>query len=384
MYHRIIQRIIEPNMPLFSTKTEDILKAWLLIHKNHSGITVPAFQYYIYILSFPHLNKFTFLMNNLRNRRFTLRQRAEILDIFCRTQRIYHTLVRFVKLCKIKRTPIYNTIDLLMNPIDRHTKSIIEIYQGNRVYLFTIYDVVNLVNANLSHSPFFFSDPLPVKNPYTNIPFTKSDLYNLYYFVKYSDHDMPLLMQLFFESNLDISRFKRDNAFIIRDLYIKTHVATMPSHLLLENIRNMFRDYTKIQIHAEFPNDRLIRIMRPYLVLYFQWAYSMSSVIQKRSMDQLLNKLSRFCHFNPRFGRKIMKLEKVFELSGKYKKWKKIVYFDDRHIPFRTLDDDFMQNHSRYVDNADDDSLSEYRSDNDDTSESDEYDDDDSVIYEDV
>jgi len=272
-----------------------------------------------------------------------------------------------------------------MNPIDRHTKSIIEIYQGNRVYLFTIYDVVNLVNANLSHSPFFFSDPLPVKNPYTNIPFTKSDLYNLYYFVKYSDHDMPLLMQLFFESNLDISRFKRDNAFIIRDLYIKTHVATMPSHLLLENIRNMFRDYTKIQIHAEFPNDRLIRIMRPYLVLYFQWAYSMSSVIQKRSMDQLLNKLSRFCHFNPRFGRKIMKLEKVFELSGKYKKWKKIVYFDDRHIPFRTLDDDFMQNHSRYVDNADDDSLSEYRSDNDDTSESDEDDDDDdSVIYEDV
>ena len=51
-----------------------------------------------------------------------------------------------------------------------------------------------IVQKSLSNSDEMYSDPLPIKNPYNNLPFSKSNLYTLYFFIKKSDYVMPVII----------------------------------------------------------------------------------------------------------------------------------------------------------------------------------------------
>jgi hypothetical protein len=83
--------------------------------------------------------------------------------------------------------------------------------------------------------------------------------------------------------------------------------------------------------------------MKPYLLLYYQWAYSLDFNIQHHAMDTLYNKLRRLQQYNPRFGRKIIKYKKVFK-EGRFR-YKGVVYFDDIHLPFNVPSKYFSLNH---------------------------------------
>jgi len=305
------------------------------------------------MFSTPKHDKYTFIRNILRDNHLSVEQKIDIFSIFNLAQKTYFALVRFVKVFRHKRTVQYNSIDLLMSPIDRGSINIVEIYQERRIYLFTLNDIVHLFNRNLSHSPYFFSEPIPLKNPYNNILFTKADLYNIYFFVRSSNCATPQLMQLFFESNFDILRFQRENQYIIRDFYIKNHVATMSKDVLLGSIYTMIREYSKIKIHHDFPSSRIIEVFKPYLYMYFQWAYSLSTIVQKQSMDHLYSQLHHFHKYNPRFGRKMIRVKKVFELNRPFGKFKGEIYFNDVHLPFNIADVNFMKNHVQFTEYMD-------------------------------
>jgi len=301
-------------------------------------------------------------MREQRCKHLSIADKAEIFTLFTKAQRTYFALVKLVHMYRHKKTPVYNSSDLLMTPIDQYGEGVMRLYQRNRIYLFTVNDICNLFNANLSHSPYFFSDPLPIRNPYNNVYFTKTDLYNFYYFVRGSKRAVPILMELFFRSNFDILHFGRENQYIIREFYIKNYVDTMHKNALLENIYSMLNDHSDIIIHPEFPRDRLIEVMRPYLLLYFKWAYSSCYRSQSKSMERLCNQLRVFKRYNPCFGRKMIKMKKVFEVGktgavnpfvGKtgavnsflVKRYKPEVYFNDIHIPFNVCTTYFFKNH---------------------------------------
>ena len=58
----------------------------------------------------------------------------------------------------------------------------LSIVQDQKKYLFSIFDLKEIINKSLSNIDYGYPKILPIKNPYNNIPFTQSNLYNIYFF----------------------------------------------------------------------------------------------------------------------------------------------------------------------------------------------------------
>jgi hypothetical protein len=104
---------------------------------------------------------------------------------------------------------------------------------------------MQIIKKSLTNSPNFFSDPSECKNPYTNIPFNKSTLYNIYFFMKRSAFIMPQLFEQYFISNFDIKLFQYENECLIRDFAIKRYIYSSNYDTLYDNVIIMIKDLKK-------------------------------------------------------------------------------------------------------------------------------------------
>lgn len=234
-----------------------------------------------------------------------------VQDMFCKAQKTYRAFSNLARIFLKKRAPLQVNHDMYMNLIDLKNRNTMIIFQNRARYAFKLSDLINILNASLAHSPNFFLDPLFPKNPYTNVEFEMGALYEIYDRIKKSDYKMPVLIQAFFCSEFDIDKFTYDNEATIRDISISDFVKTSTNDTLVPEIKNMFRVYDKlnrIKIDKEFPADRLVHIMRPYLHLHYINQYSLYDTTKRSDIYTELNKkMKRFIEFNPKFGRKIMK-----------------------------------------------------------------------------
>jgi len=271
---------------------------------EHAHITVSEF---IQKSKFKHLKYITtniFIQESIKEK---------FLDIFEKTQKTYHGFSKLAKLYKLKKYKSNTKIntDLYLNPIDQNNKNSILINHEDNGYWFSISDLMNHIETSLINSPFFFSDPLHPKNPYNNIPFSKTTLYNIYFHVaEIRKQFIPLLFHNFFLCEFDLERFRIENEYLIRDRYIKKHAINVDEERLLLDVRTMIRHvfYNRIIIHDDFPKDKLAQIMRPYYYLFLVYRYHISG-IEKTSIAKkaLVKKLRELHRYNPNFGKMILK-----------------------------------------------------------------------------
>ena len=98
-------------------------------------------------------------------------EEEQFCNYFNKIQRAYHALNRFAYLYKYKKSPNVVNTDMELNDIYETDKNVICIYQNNAKYLFKLNDLLKIINMSLINSHEFFAEPLPIKNPYNNIPF---------------------------------------------------------------------------------------------------------------------------------------------------------------------------------------------------------------------
>jgi len=271
-------------------------------------------------------------------------QKHDILDIFCNIQKFINAILRLKYVWRFKKAKFYNTDDLYMNPITCSQKNTIILLQNNTKYIFTIREVMGTLNNSLANCSHFFTEPIVMKNPYTNIPFTKSALYNIYFAIKSSNYIMPILIAKYFASNFDLTVFSDLNEHHINEEYLRTYVENAYENCR-QKVHKMFMDHTLIiRIHKEFPNDLLFKIMKPYLNLYYMSNYSFNENIKIDSFRNLHRQLHDFMIFNRNFGRRKARLVPVKPFS----RCKKVeYYFNDSHLPFNyTINkNSFMSSH---------------------------------------
>lgn len=250
--------------------------------------------------------KFDFLSSIRDNKFYDDSIKVMIYNIFYEVQKKYHVLNRLVYRYKYKKAPIAIDTDLSLSNI-KSSHTTMTILQNNQKYLFTLFDLKRLIDTSLSNSPYHFSHPLPIKNPYNNLPFEKSVLYNMYFFMKKSDFVIPTLFHLYFLSNFNLSKFQEENEVMIQKVHLKQYLHNLSSKETKSEIIYMLKQnkYTKkIKIDAEFPRDKLIEIFRPYLELFYKQSYSIDLNTRIMAKNELYIKLKDFYYFNPIFGRK--------------------------------------------------------------------------------
>ena len=306
---------------------------------------------------------FVSLVNNRYNNKFRMLKetansflkfsREEFINYFCKIQKIYYAFSRLAFIYKYKKSTMSATTDMGLNDITINDKNVLCIYHVNSRYLFNLNDLLKIINTSLTNAYSFFSQPLQSKNPYNNLPFTKSNLYNIYFFMKYNTPIYNDLFIKFFYCDFNLSTFYYKYEYLLRDYIIENFVKNSSEDELIKEIKKMLSIYNKknkkILIDDEFPKNRLIKIMKPYLLLYLQSQYSFVHIIKNNTNILLYNKLKIFRNFNQKFGRKIYKMGFKYDSNFKRKSYIKSVEFLDNHIAFNYNEEfKFLTNHTYY------------------------------------
>ena len=298
----------------------------------------------IYNKKTKHYNKFIELNKILNNIFMSNELKDKYFSIFTKIQKIKFYLKKFGFICKYKKMKIQVGYDLLLNSINIQDINTICIIQDNFKYLFTIRDLVNIIETALSNAPGFFVNILTPKNPFNNIDFSLSCLYNIYFKLKESQYVMPILFHLYFLSNFDKRYFVLEYEAIIRDYAIKKFVYNTPAALLRKEVMEMLENniYTKrFKIDKNFPNEQLGSIMKPFLYYYYIVKYSVCGTEKIYLYKHILfDKLRIFYYYNPNFGRK------YYNIIGKTK----ILSFNSKHLLFKNIDlnERYIANHDIY------------------------------------
>jgi hypothetical protein len=293
-------------------------------------------------------SKFKCLHSMLSNIFLNQQTKEKIMNTFCNIQRFIHGILRLKRIWKWNKSNTYNTDDLYMNPIRIGQKNTITLLQNNTKYIFQIRELIGSINTALSNSCHFFLEPIICKNPYTNMPFDKASLYNIYFAVRESTFVMPALMHQYFLSDFHISNFSITNQHTMNEEYLRTYVDNNCLQDVRYTVKDMFDDHRiSIKISKDFPNEKLFSIMKPYLRLYFISNYSLNEFKKRLYFKTLHEKLHEFVKFNPTFGRKKVQLIEVAPFSTAKKMEK---YFDENHILFNEPVD--CENSAKYFMNS--------------------------------
>jgi hypothetical protein len=304
-------------------------------------------------------NKFGFFYEIISNQ-FYKNIKDEFIDYFYKIQKIYNGFNLLAKTFKYKKANIIVTKDMGLNEININQKNVICLLHLNSKYLFTINDLINITNAALSNSDCFFSEPLCIKNPYNNNAFTKSNLYNIYLFILLKTKYIPDLFFKFVQCDLNLTYFGQKHEIFLRDYYIKSYVNNSPSNILVPEVDKMILYFNKycnkkkkktIYIDDDFPKDKLVKIMKPYLLIYLTSKYSLVPFI-KNNTDQILKTLlQNFIEYNPQFGRKKYKILMGYTSEFKKKIIGKVLEFNEKHISFKennVKSENFLTDHLLY------------------------------------
>ena len=282
----------------------------------------------VYIYSIIHDIHYTYQRSKIKNRckktahakMFVLREylnnifisnelKEKILDIFCQAQRIYFAMNKVFHIYRLKCLPLVVSDDLILIPLDINHPATFVLLQNKSRYLFSMNDLINIIETAICNAPVFFAAPLSPKNPYNNQKLSTSTLCNIYFKMKEGVCKFSLIMHLFFLDCFVKYKFYINNEPFLREHAIKQYVYTSHSQTLYNAVIIMLQNNyhtDKLIIHAEFPKELLVDIFRPYLFYYYVIHYNIKGTEKINTYRlQLHIKLRKFYEYNKLFGRKI-------------------------------------------------------------------------------
>jgi len=313
------------NEPKLSINEKDEIRMIYLLTKlfNNTSKTIwkksQDSQYYSKLKIYQH-----FIIDN-----FFISQeiKDQMITYFRKAQKNYFALCKFKLILKINCKKELITTDLYGDELNAKDKKTLILIHKNNKYLFSIYDLKNILIKNLSNHDEFFLELLECKNPYNNVKFTSYELYNIYFKMKDLQMIIPELINGFFLSEWSLDVFHNRYEILIREKAILHHINTENVENLYSDIVDMIHQFVpsrfKFKLNPHYPHNKLVKIMKPYLILYYRWSYGVAGANYRQDAINILKKkLISFIKYNPNFGKKI---DNPFI---------KNVNYDDKHINF--------------------------------------------------
>ena len=174
------------------------------------------------------------------------RHHNEMITLYIESKKIKNAFKKFFYLCKIKKASHVTDTDLYLNPLtDFPDNQRVSLFIDNAIYDFRISNIINLWNDCLTKNDGLFVKPIELKNPYTNIPFKKYNLYNLFFSILNSKFIMNSIILSFFKTHFDIDTFIYINFPLLKDIAITNFIKYSTTRELYDEIHNMLVEFEK-------------------------------------------------------------------------------------------------------------------------------------------
>ena len=187
--------------------------------------------------------KYKFMSKLFSNPMYSETIQGRALELVQKSQRTYFGFARLARRFRMKTSKVQIDTDLYMNELSPKNRKTFVLLDNRNLYYFSISDLTHIIHDALTYSYLFDSVPLTVKNPYNNTPFSLSALYNIYFRMSETLYVVPKFIRLFFESDFNIYRFKRDNEPELREHIVREYVSKMDSSRFTSEIKQMLRQY---------------------------------------------------------------------------------------------------------------------------------------------
>jgi len=255
-------------------------------------------------------SKFEILQFYIIKGLLTHEQKEHIWDLFNKAQKIYLGFQQFAFLYKFKKSSFFEMEkDLLYNSLEKYPENQkITILHKNKKYIFRLTDLMKCWKKALTHSNELFPEILDLKNPYTNIPFLKHNLYNIFFKIYFSNFKIPFLIQEFFNLNFNKRNFSTKFSIILKDIAIINCVDAADIEELREDVQSMFEKYYRGEEQLDFYLDEkrtreLLKILKNYIYLYYIVLYTRNIEFKKMCEKTLNRELNCFIKYNTSFFR---------------------------------------------------------------------------------
>lgn len=251
--------------------------------------------------------KFEFLREVLTNTSNSPELKHKFMELFCKYQKIYYIFTRLKMKHRRSKATQQISSDMYMNELEPNHKYTMKIYQNGALYLFSLNDLSKIFLAALTNtSGFMVWNPVPIKNPYTNVILNKAELYSIYFKMKSSNFSIHPFIQVLFRCNFNIYKFRKHNEDQVREYVIYNHVYTSNYPQLYSDVMEMIHIYApNACIDPDFPAKELVDMMRQFLFSYYMILFTGSQSRKIYFTNELRIKIQRFFDKNPLVGRKM-------------------------------------------------------------------------------
>jgi hypothetical protein len=212
--------------------------------------------------------------------------KAKFLSDFSRFQKTINGFKKLVKLWRIKKKCIVypNTTDLKGNDLsDYKPHLLIDLIEDNTIYSFCIHDLLKMWSTALRQRMIVIERPTKLKNPYTNLEFSLTNLYNIYYKALFNGIRRPPLVDMHFHCKFSIKTLLCTYGAQLREWAITDYAETEDISLYNELI-GVHSDYghllPKLRVSDSFSDKikmKQIQIYKPIIQAYCFMAYSNNS-----------------------------------------------------------------------------------------------------------
>ena len=258
-------------------------------------------------------SKFRLLKDMLNNPFMTDEKKDELFMYFGLAQKTYLSFKNLMNVIKHKKSKKYEfDCDLCLGPLSEiNSKFVISLLEGNTTYRFRIHDLVRLIENALIYAPDLFSDPQEAKNPYTNLDFSKSNLYNIYLHLLENNIKIPTLFHLYYICGFDLTKLLDDYEPILRDKSIEKNYKEMDDDDKYDEIIDMIDRYKKtlksISIDVRFSHKKVVERFHHTILNFMYTKYSYNPNLKLKKRHILLRQLSKINEETPLFGRSFVR-----------------------------------------------------------------------------
>ena len=308
---------------------------------------------YIDFCLYKNISKFE-LYKEVNDAIFTSSENTELfIDMFRKIQKVYFALIKFREIVKRKIYPPQITFDMNMVEVDPNSKHCISICQNKKLYYFTLSDILNIIEHNLTSGDNFFVISRYVKNPYNNVIFSKSTLYNIYFQYKFNTLYKNQTFEYFFDCDFDLTSIKDTHYSYLLKQHVKHYVNNLNREELVTEIKNMigYINWTIIQkknliyISDKFPICKIIIAFKPFFHQYMQIKYTLTYHEYYQNISVFKANIIKFIQYNPMFGRVIVRRYKYHMMNNTTEYCDKFISYD----PKINIRNEFITSH--YIEN---------------------------------